>query len=100
RRGAHHADANVKLGESSTDCQLLKQRQSNSRAARIWSGNPKQSVHPISLARHAQSHSNENRRGPSTHSTSTMPLRSEHPESAVTRMDTISSSRSASSSCV
>ena len=49
-------------GISSAACQLLKQRQSYSRAARIWSGNPKQSVHPCSRARHAQSHANEKRR--------------------------------------
>ena len=75
-----------------------KQRHSNSLAARIWSGKPKQSIHPSSLARHWQSQVNSKPMMVPPASTSTTPVKSAQPETPRTRMASTSSAGSVESS--
>ncbi len=71
--------------------QMRKQRHSNSVAARIWSGNPKQSAQRSSRARQAQSQEKSKLRILPLPSTSTTPVKSEQPEVPETRTASISS---------
>ena len=69
--------------------QRRKQRHSNSLAARIWSGKPKQSVQRSSRARQAQSQEKSKHLILPPASTSTVPVKSAQPETPDTRTASI-----------